>query len=109
MSKRIRLTESDLHRLVNESVTRILEENSRDIDDDNYFGGGLPDRYFDDDAPDNNDYDEHEITQSQIKQLTDAANTIFKIAYNADCETELLKQASQCIRKFVGLYNAGAI
>lgn len=26
MSKRIRLTESDLHRLVNESVTRILDE-----------------------------------------------------------------------------------
>lgn len=109
MSKRIRLTESDLHRIINESVNKILRESSRDIDDDNYFGGGLSDRHFDDDAPDNNDYDEHEITQSQIKQLSDMAKTIVKIAYNANCETELLKDASLCISKFITLYNAGAI
>ena len=96
MSKHIRLTKSDLHRIINESVNKILRENNRDIDDDNYFGGGLPDRHFDDNAPDNNDYDEHEITQSQIKQLTDMATTIAKIA-------------SRCIGKFVTRYTAGAI
>ena len=104
MSKRIRLTESDLHRIINESVNRILKENSRDIDDDNYFGGGLPDRYFDDDAPDND-----RISQKQITQLDKIANTIANIANNTSDDTKLLFQAADCIDKFITLYNDGAI
>lgn len=44
----IRLTEDDLHNIIKKSVNRILRE-YRDIDDDNYYGGGLPDNYFDED------------------------------------------------------------
>ena len=39
----VRLTESDLHNVIKESVKRVLNEGSHDIDDDTYFGGGLPD------------------------------------------------------------------
>lgn len=42
----IKLTENDLHNIIKESVNSILKE-YRDIDDDNYYGGGLPDNYFD--------------------------------------------------------------
>ncbi len=52
----IRLTESDLHNIIKESVNRILRE-YRDIDDDNYYGGGLPDKYLDD------EYDNYNETQ----------------------------------------------
>lgn len=44
---KIRLTESKLKQIVNESVKKVLKETS--IDNDRYFGGGLPDKYFDDD------------------------------------------------------------
>ena len=44
----IKLTEEDLHEIIKESVNIILKE-YRDIDDDNYYGGGLPDNYFDED------------------------------------------------------------
>ena len=36
MKKLIRLTESDLHRIVKESVQRILKETRLDYDDDNF-------------------------------------------------------------------------
>jgi len=37
----IKLTEKDLHKIVKESVNRILKE-----EEDNYYGGGLPDSYY---------------------------------------------------------------
>lgn len=43
MKKTIRMNESELHRLISESVKRVLRE-SKDIDDDSYYGGGLPDK-----------------------------------------------------------------
>lgn len=46
--KVIRLTESELRRMISETVRSVLRE-ERDIDDDNYFGGGLPTNYFEDD------------------------------------------------------------
>ena len=56
MKKRVKLTESTLHRIIKESVKRVLREGE---DNDNYYGGGLPDRYFDyDDKP--NDYEDFE-------------------------------------------------
>ena len=100
MKHRVRLTESDLHRIVKESVKRVLKENSRDIDDDNYFGGGLPDRYFDDDdAPDGD-----RISQKQIAQLDNIANTITDIANNTSDEAELLFQAADNISEFTSRY-----
>lgn len=99
MKRKIRLTESDIHRIVKESVKRVLREDSRDIDDDNYFGGGLPDRYFDDDAP-----DDDRISQKQIAQLDNISNTIADIANNTSDETDLLFQAVDCIDKFISRY-----
>lgn len=95
----IRLTEQDIHRIVKESVNRLLREDSRDIDDDNYFGGGLPDRYFDYDAPDND-----RISQKQIVQLDNIANTIADIANNTSDDTDLLFQAVETINKFISRY-----
>ena len=46
MKKIVTLTESDLHRIVKETVNRILKESEYDIDDDRYYGGGLPTKYF---------------------------------------------------------------
>ena len=97
--KRIRLTESDLHKIVKESVNRILREDGRDIDDDNYFGGGLPDKYFDDDAPDNDS-----ISQKQIAQLDNIADVIADIANNTSDDAELLFQAADCISEFTSRY-----
>lgn len=96
--KLIRLTEQDLNRMVKASVNRVLRE---DIDDDSYFGGGLPDRYFDDydDAPDND-----RISQKQISQLDDIAETIADIANNTSDDTDLLFQALDCIDKFISRY-----
>ena len=97
--KLIRLTEQDLHRIVKESAKRVLRENSIDIDDDNYFGGDLPDRYLDDDAP-----DDDRISQKQIAQLDNISNTIADIANNTSDETHLLFQAVDCIDKFISRY-----
>ncbi len=97
--KLIKLTEQDLHRIVKESVNRVLRENSRDIDDDNYFGGGLPNKYFDEDAP-----DDDRISQQQIAQLDNIANTITDIANNTNDDAELLFQAADCIDEFTSRY-----
>ena len=92
--KLIRLTESDLHRIVKESVKRVLREDGRDIYDDNDFGVGLPDGYFDD----------NRISQKQITQLDNIANTIVDIANNTSDEAGLLFQAADCIDKFTSRY-----
>lgn len=98
--KLIRLTEQDLYRIVKESAKKVLRENSIDIDDDNYFGGDLPDRYLDDDdAP-----DDDRISQKQIAQLDNISNTIADIANNISDETHLLFQAVDCIDKFISRY-----
>lgn len=90
---KIRLTEADLHRIVKETVNRVLREGSRDIDDGNYFGGGLPDRYFDDDAPGND----------SISHLFQAADCIDRyIDDNASEKNSIshLFQADDSIDKF---------
>lgn len=79
--KLIRLTESDIHRIVKESVNRVLRENS------------------DGDAPDND-----RISQKQIGQLDNIANAIAEIANNTSDDTELLFQAAECIDKFTSRY-----
>ena len=47
---KIRINENDIRQMVDESVKNVIKEYSRDIDDDNYYGGGLPDKYFDEDV-----------------------------------------------------------
>ena len=99
MKQTIKLRESELRRMIAESVKRVLREHSRDIDDDNYFGGGLPDRYFDDDAP-----DDDRISQKQIAQLDNITDVIADIANNTSDETELLFQAADNISEFTSRY-----
>ena len=47
---KIQITENDIRQMVDESVKNVIKEYSRDIDNDNYYGGGLPDKYFDEDV-----------------------------------------------------------
>ena len=96
--KIIRLTESKLKNIISESVRSVLRE-ERDIDDDNYFGGGLPDSYFNDDAP-----NICRLTKSQIAKLDSIADTIVDIANDTDDDRELLLQAVDCIEKFLSTY-----
>lgn len=44
---KIRITENEIKQIIAESVKKVLKETS--IDNDSYFGGGLPDKYFDED------------------------------------------------------------
>lgn len=71
-------------------------------DEDNYFGGGLPDKFFeDDDKPDND-----RISKKEINHLNTIADTIADIANNTSDDTDLLFQAINCIEKFVSHYNS---
>lgn len=68
MKKIVTLTESDLHRIVKGTVNRILKETEYDIDDDRYYGGGLPTKYFqDDDFP----YDENDLELADGTKVSD--------------------------------------
>lgn len=96
--KLIRLTESELNRLITESVNRLLREYDKDIDDDNYFGGGLPDNQ-EEDIPENDS-----ISDTQISQLDNIAGIIADIANNTNDDTELLFQAASLIDKFTARY-----
>ena len=96
--KLIRLTESELNRLITESVNRLLREYDKDIDDDNYFGGGLPDNQ-EEDIPENDS-----ISDTQINQLDNIAGIIADIANNTNDDTELLFQAANLIDKFTARY-----
>lgn len=91
---KIKLTENSIKEIIAESVKKILKENS--IDNDTYFGGGLPDKYFDDDMPDNG-----KITELDIKELNEIADKLADIGNNRDCDTELLFQAIKCVEKFI--------
>lgn len=92
----IKLRESELKRIVAESVKRILREYGRDIDDDTYFGGGLPDRYSDDFPPDSD-----RISKKQLTQLDKITDMIADIANNASEDTKLLYQAIDKIDEFI--------
>ena len=92
--RKIRLTESDLRRIVNKSVKRILKE---DIDDDTYFGGGLPDSYFNDDEIPDND----RISKEDIIKIDSLADEIANIANNRSDDCDLLFQALDLIEEFI--------
>jgi len=59
----------------------------------------LSNRYFDDDAT-----DDDRISQKQIGQLDNIANAIAEIANNTNDDAELLFQAVDCIDKFTSRY-----
>lgn len=105
MKRTIRLTESDLHRVIKESVHHILKEYEDrpeeigKLEDDNYYGGGLPDENFTDERPLDNG-----ISTSQIKGLQDMMDTLADIANNCDYNNhELLYQAADLIEKFLNV------
>ena len=82
VKKTIKLKESDLRRIIKESVNNVIKEYSRDIDDDNYYGGGLPDRYFDDDdKPSVEDYFEDTAEWDKISNYIDAHYQIEDLEY----------------------------
>lgn len=103
MKRTIRLTESDLHRIIEESVNSVIKEHYEDrpeeigkLPEDNYYGGGLPDAYFNED-----DFVDTGITENQIAGLEDSMDYIADIANNVDLDTDLLFQACDCIEKFL--------
>lgn len=83
VKKTIKLKETDLHKIIKESVNNVIKEHSRDIDDDNYYGGGLPDRYFDDDddKPSVEDYFEGTAEWDKITNYIDAHYQIEDLEY----------------------------
>ena len=96
MKQTIKLSESELKRMIAESVKRVLRE-ERDIDDDNYFGGGLSDEHFTDDTP-----MDDSIPESKIGELQDMLYPLYDIANNYDCnDYKLLYQAADLIEKFL--------
>ena len=75
MKKTIRLTESELSHLISQSVKKVIKESERDIDDDTYYGGGLPER-----KPQAHRYTcEKEVTEiyNKIKPYIDQLADIF--------------------------------
>lgn len=83
MSKKIiKITKSDLNTIIKESVSKILKE--YDYDEDNYYGGGLPDNYFNNDNEPEND----RISVDDLGKLEKYSQEIADIANNRsdDCD-----------------------
>jgi hypothetical protein len=75
MKQTIRLTESELNYLIRESVKSVIKESEIDIDDDSYYGGGLPEQ-----KPQAHTYTcEKEVTEiyNKIKPYIDQLADIF--------------------------------
>lgn len=100
MGQKIKLKKSELKRMIAESAKRVLREYGRDIDDDVYFGGGLPDSYSDNDGNDG-PTDTDRISKEQLAQLDNIADMIADIANNTSDDTELLHQAVKNIEEFM--------
>ena len=105
MKKTIRLSESDLHRVIKESVHHILKEYEDrpeeigKMEDDNYYGGGLPDENFTDERPSDNS-----ISTSQIGELQDMMDRLADIANHSDYnDYKLLYQAADLIEEFLNV------
>lgn len=94
----ISLSESDLKNIIKESVNKILKEYDENID--NYYGGGLPDKQFDDDF-----IDSDRISKEDINKLENIADTIADIANNTSDDVSLLYQAINNIEKFISNFN----
>ena len=60
----MKIKESQLRQMIKESVKKVLKESAYDIDDDTYYGGGLPDSYNQDSAHEKpNEYNEPSIPE----------------------------------------------
>lgn len=89
----IKLTESQLKKVIAESVKKVLKE--WDEDSDSYYGGGLPDKYFDDEAP-----QDYSISKQQMKQLKTIADTLVEIGNEVD-GGQILYKAADIIEEFL--------
>lgn len=67
----------------------------KEWDEDNYFGGGLPDRYFDDEPP-----QDYGISKQQREQLKSMANTLVEIGNEVD-GGQILYKAADIIEDFI--------
>ena len=92
--KLIKLTEADLHNVIKECVSRVLNEDS---DIDSYYGGGLP-YMSDDEVPENG-----RIGENELLELDKLSTKIADIANNSSDDTDLLFKAIENIDKFVEL------
>lgn len=92
--KLIKLTESDIKSIIKESICRILEE----YDEGNYYGGGLPDSYFDngDEEPDND-----RLSADDIAKIEKCIDEIAEIANNKNDDCYDLYDAIDTIEEFV--------
>lgn len=90
----VKINESALKQIVLESVKRVLKE--WDLGDDNYYGGGLPDSYFEDEQP-----LDYSISKQQVEELRQMAAKIADIANNVEGDTELLFTAADAIDKYL--------
>lgn len=90
----VKLNENTLKQIISESVKKILKE--WDADEDNYYGGGLPDKFFDDEIPQN-----YGIGKEQIKQLYSIMDILVDIGNNVDGDTSLLYNAADAIEKYL--------
>lgn len=83
MKKTIKLTESELKHIIKKSVKKIIKESERDIDNDSYYGGGLPEP-----QPRASRYtSEKEVTEiyNKIKPYIDQLSDIFN---NSDMDSK---------------------
>lgn len=90
----VKINENTLKQIVLESVKMVLKE--WDQGDGNYYGGGLPDSYFEDEPP-----LDYSISKQQVEELRQMAAKIADIANNVEGDTELLFTAADAIDKYL--------
>lgn len=95
MKKIFRLTESDIHSIIKECVHKILSEHNQDVD--NYYGGGLPDHYNDDDDQPESDY----LSIDDIAKIDEYNQKIADIANNHSDDCYDLFKAIEIIDDFI--------
>lgn len=88
----IKLSENALRQIVAEGVKKLLKE----YDDGTYYGGGLTDKYFNDEEP-----EDYGVTNGNIDELKTMSNRLYDIANNVDGDTGLLYDAAKSIDTYV--------
>ena len=91
----VKLNENTLRQIVAESVKKVLKEWD---DEDNYYGGGLPDSYFNDEA--HEEPEDYSVSKVQREQLESMINTLIDIGNDVDGGLILYK-AADIIKDFL--------
>ena len=94
--QQIKINENTLKRIVIEGVKRVLKE----YDDGNYFGGGLPDSYFNDEEP-----EDYSLTPDIFQQLREMSTKLYDIANATSDDCQALYDAAKLIDTFVDSRN----